>query len=229
MSKVIKRQKRRRNGKYSRKEIKDHTKGIICYCPQVCPDVMAVQLKYQMRKQPTGAGVRSVEDYVVRGNSPFDPDFAVGGQQAMGFDQWSNFYRRYRVKASKVKVLATADGAITCGFGIVPLNTSSAITDQSQIQEFQYCKQKTLGNDAATATGIMESYMSTAKIRGGPHDIVSYEQDLSSLVSGNPAQEWYWHVFGYGLGGSSNNFDVVLEIIITYYVEFYDRETLIRS
>lgn len=223
-----KRQKKN-GGHYERKNDKDSQKAVICYCPQVCPDVMQVQLHYNLGKAAQGLGAVSIVDFVIRGNSPFDPDFAVGGQQAMGFDQWSAFYRRYRVLGSKIDLSATNDSAVNAAFGVVPLNTSSALISATQLLETQYNKQKYVGGDASKGVDRLTSYISTAKMRGGPHDIVHYESDLTSVVTGNPTEQWYWHMYAYGIGAGATNFDCTLIATITYYVQFYDRETLVRS
>lgn len=204
-------------------------KANICYTPSVCPDVMSVQLKYSVRKTPQGGGTVDIGDFVFRGNGAYDPDFASGGQQPMGFDQWSAFYRRYRVKAVKTNVLFINNAAVTAIGYISPLNTSAAITDKNIATENQYSKTVNLGQDAGNNQGNLTHYISTAKMRGGPADIVSYEQDLSALNSTVPNQEFYIHVGAYGVGSSNVNFEVDCEVTLTYYIEFYDRESLVRS
>lgn len=215
--------------KYVRKETKVHPKAVICYCPQVCPDVMQVQLRYAVPKNASGGGIGAISDFVFRGNSPFDPDFVIGGQQPMGYDQWSNFYRRYRVLASKVIVMANANSNEPSGVGIVANNTSSAFISREQAREQQYGKSIVLGSRDGSQSGTLTQYVSTAQVRGGPSDIVQYEQDLSALVTANPDQQFFWHIYGWGTGLVPNSFDVSMQIEIVYYIQFYDRETLVRS
>ncbi len=121
--------------KYSRKAIPKTPKAVICYCPQVCPDVMRVQLKYNGRKTSNGGGTVNIEDYIFRGNSCFDPDFAVGGDQPLGFDEWSALYRRYRVIACKADVDFINDAGVSAFGYVTAENTSSAYTDRSNAME----------------------------------------------------------------------------------------------
>jgi len=190
---------------------------------------MRVQLSYNTRQNALGGGIFSIQDFVYRGNSLFDPDFAVGGAQPAGFDQWSAFYRRYRVRGVKVILQATTDSAINAGFGITCNNTSSSFTDRDIAIESMCSKNAVLGGDAMHGIGKLEMYVSTAQVRGGPSDIIDYETDLTALISDNPVQQWYIHTFAYGLGSSGTNFEVNLDTKLVFYCEFYDRETLPRS
>lgn len=218
------------NGKkYKTYKGKDEPKAVICKCPRVCPDVMQVQLHYNAQKSAAGGGALPIDDYVFRGNGCFDPDFAVGGAQPLGYDQWSAFYRRYRVRGSKITVRCSNNAAIDATAYIVAMNTSSGIVDRNQIMEMTYSKFTPLSNDAGQPAIQHELYCSTAQVRGSPADIVQYEADLSALVTTTPTQEWFWHVGGIGYGSSANNFDINMDITVTYYVDFYDRETLSRS
>lgn len=221
-----KRKSKNASKKYKRAKYPSLPKAVVCYCPQVAPDVMKVQLKYTARKNAT-SGTLNVDDYVFRGNGLFDPDFAAGGQQPMGFDQWAAFYKRYRVTACKVTVQGQADAAETSGIGISALTTSSALINLDQLHEAQYNKHLVIGQDGAQGgRNKLSMYMPTAIIRGGPHDIVQYDDQLSSLTSTNPGQEWFFHVYGFGQGV---NFASNMTIELVYYVEFYDRTTLTRS
>lgn len=215
--------------KYKRTKKKKVPKATICYSPTVCPDVMSVALSYNAQKQALGGGTVTILDYVFRGNSCFDPDFATGGQQPLGFDEWSSFYRRYRVKGAKIRVHYMNDASISAVGYIVASNTGAAFIDRANTMELPYMESTNLGEDAGNNQGNLTLYASTAQVRGGPKDIVQYEQDLSAFNTSNPNQQWYFHVGAYGIGPSTNNFDVNMDILITYYVEFYDRETLSRS
>lgn len=197
------------------------------HCTGVCPDVMSVQLHYSRNGSLTGA---SPQSRVFRGNSCFDPDFTGVGSQPLGFDQWSQFYRRYRVIASKIVVSSVTKSTEGTRIAVAPLNTNTVITLPTTLQESNYCKQsRTTGLSTGSSTSSVTNYISTAAIRGGPFDIVQYEADLSALISTNPTQQWYWHVMNYNVDGSITNIDTNINVDICYYVEFYDRETLSQS
>lgn len=196
--------------------------------PGVCPDVMQVQLKYSTNSLYNAA---SPNVKVYRGNGAFDPEFAVGGGQPMGFDQWSAFYRRYRVIACKVTARAT-NGISTNSSGVfvVPLNTSAITTSPSEYLEHHKCKQTdtTMLSSGSSSCSVV-NYTSTASQRGLPYDGVQYERDLSASTGANPTQEWFWHVGVYDPSGSVSTVDSTVALEIVYYIEFFDRQTLSRS
>lgn len=227
MARKVKR-KSNKDGKVQYKKYKSEIKPVICYSPGVCPDIMRVQLAYQENRSLSGGGLAIVQDYVYRGNSAFDPNFTGVGAQPLGFDQWSAFYKRYRVIASRIDVHFGADAAVNFVSGVVPLTSSAGLTIAEQLTEAAFAKTKALGNDTGLNANTISSYMPTATIRGMPVDGVRYAQDLSSLTSTNPVQEWFWHVFVYAQDGSLT-WKSDISVKITYYIEFYDRTTLSRS
>lgn len=213
--------------KYTKKKmVIPRTPGRLQY-PGVCPDVMQVQLRYSRNGSLSGA---SPQSRVFRGNSCFDPDFTGVGSQPLGFDQWSAFYRRYRVLGSRIIVTSATISSEPTRIAVAPLNTSGTITQPTTLQESNYIKQsKATGLDTGTSSTMVSNYISTAAIRGAPSDIVQYETDLSALISTNPSQQWYWHVMNYNVNGSVSPIDTNINVDIIYYVEFFDRETLSQS
>lgn len=216
--------------KYKKGKYKKQDKAVICYCPQICPDVMRVQLKYVARKSPSGNTVVDIQDFVFRGNGCFDPDFATGGQQPLGFDEWSAFYRKYRVTGCKVALTCVNDSDSAVHAYIVMNNTSTAFTDKNQLIEQQYTNHKVVARTGdGPATTSLSMYKSTAKVRGGPVDVVQYQNGLAALTSANPNLEWFVHVGAYAQGNGSTTFSTDIEVLLTYYIDFFDRQTLIRS
>ena len=216
--------------KYSRKKIpKDMPKAVISYCPQICPDVMRVRLPYVESRELSGGGLSSVSGFVFRGNSLFDPSLTGIGNQPLGRDEWSNFYRRYRVLGSKLTVrYSPASSGVVMSGGVIPLNTAAVITSASQYQEQQYAKFIPLGNPNATGQGVISMYVSTDQIRGMPKGGTRVNADLSSLTSDNPINQWYWHIAAVADDGATS-WSCYFVAEIEYYVELYDRETLSRS
>lgn len=225
---VGKKRKYKYGKEYKRRRVPSDQEAVICYCPKVCPDVMRVRLRYNAVKDLSGGGLSGFNAIVFRGNSIFDPDFSGGGHQPLGHDQWANFYRRYRVLGSKIIVRAASDSAAPAGIGVVPQNTNTVLSQRTEYAEASYVKNVPLGADASHAIAMIENYVSTAKMRGGPPNYVRLNEDLSALVGANPAQQFYWHVFGYSLDATVN-WVIKLEVEVQYYVEFYDRETLAQS
>lgn len=201
----------------------------ICYTPQMVPDIMRVALKFVVSTSfPIAV---NGADFVYRGNSCFDPDFAVGGTQPLGFDQWAAFYRRYRVLSSKCKfrVKNNAPDGNALLMIVAPLNTNTAITNRELLSEQRFAKQEFVGDSNGMDVKEITHYMDTASIRGVPREAVRIDGSYSGLVTGNPGLEWYWHCAAYDASNSLGQVAFDFNVEITYYVEFFDSETLNRS
>lgn len=212
-------------GKFIRKGKVNYDRdfGYICRTPGVCPDVMCVQLKFTQNIETSGASPL-VEIY--RGNGPYDPDTGTGASTARGFGEWAALYRRYRVIGSKVKFAVLPAAGAAVGSAITALTDSTGLPTGQQYQQQRYNKYQMVGNDDIARLEPLTMYMSTARIRGEPKDVVHYNPELSALTTTNPNFQWFWHVCAYDPDGLTTtiSFNAILEI--EYDVEFYDRRTL---
>lgn len=223
-----KRQKKNNGKKYKKRTYSKVKKATKLSYPGVCPDVMAVVLKYNENRTVNQA---SPNVKVYRGNSIFDPDQTGIGGQPMGRDEWGSFYRRYRVTASKITVRFSCltNSAVGVQVVIVPLNTSAALTDPEQYLESANAQVSKVTFDTGTSSATISKFMTVANQRGAPEDIVDYDTDLSALSGSNPVEQFYWHVCVFDASGSLNNVNTHMQDSIEYWTEFYDRETLNRS
>ena len=212
--------------KWKRDEQDAKDRVVICYAPQICPDVMRVRLPYVQLARFSGTGIAN---QVFRGNSCFDPDQSGIGTQPLGHDQWSALYRRYRVLASKVTVQAASLDDDANLVYIVPLNTSAFISSRETVLENEKAKTLTLGQQAGSSRGSLQYYMDTAKQRGTSKDGVKTEIDYSADVGNNPTLQWYWHVGVLDLSSALQGVEVDLMVKVEYFVEYFDRETLSSS
>lgn len=196
--------------------------------PGVCPDVMRVELRYNRYQSLNSA---SPQINVYRGNSVFDPDFSGIGAQPMGHDQWSTFYRRYRVIAAAIKVEFSSQVNSTTGIQgcICALNSSLATSNPVEMLEAAKSVKSKVVSDPSDARGTMSYYITTAEMAGLPADGYLYERDLSAAISSNPVEGWFYHVGFFDASGGLNTVNVHSQTEITYYVEYYHRETLTQS
>jgi len=196
---------------------------VIIRQPTGLPDRLRVKLIYRESiswSQTTG----NLGDNVYRGNSLFDPDVTGSGGQPYLFDQWAVLYGLYTVSGSAIEVTSMMNGGpgSTQRHGVTPATTSTAFgtTDQELAEERPYTKAVTphaVGGAANAAVGNshIKHYMGTAKINGLPKRNVDTDPNLSSLVSTNPATQWYWHVWNYVPGGETQSLYQIVKI--TYY------------
>lgn len=207
----------------------DH-KIVIAYSPRICADIMRCTLPYVRAGNLSGAGIQTV---VFRGNGMFDPDFSGVGQQPMGFDQWSAFYRRYRVLAYNIKIYAgqqdTSAGNDSSMVFISPQNTSTTFTDPLQLYEQQLIKKKMITSNKGMDRTTFELYVDIAKMRGVTREAIRSEQDYGALNTANPVNETFIHVGAVDATSILDTINIDTVVEINYYCEFYDRETLVRS
>lgn len=203
---------------------------VIGYAPRICPDIMRVTLPYVRTGVITGTGIANV---VFRGNGLFDPDFTSVGAQPLGFDQWSSFYRRYRVLAYNIKVYASNQDVNKANDAmmiyIVPQNTSSSLVDVSQLLEQQMSKKQIISQSSGMDKTSFELYVDVAKMRGVPREALRQDDTLSALTSANPTQETFVHIGAFDVSSILDAIALDFVVEINYYCEFFDRETLIRS
>lgn len=189
----------------------------------VTPDRVYTKLKTVIGETISSTTAPGVVLY--RGNSPYDPKYAVGGLSACGFAQWASLYNRYRVIGSKITV-SFRDNQISEDWNVgyvIPKVTTTLDTNFTLASCEPYAKVKYIPTKAAGYSCTISAYMSVKKMFGLVRG--SYDRDFTSSVSGNPTREFYWHVGVDAVtGGVSQNVNCVVSII--YYVMFYDRVSL---
>lgn len=191
--------------------------------PSVVPDRYRTKLVYTLKTQ---ANSSNLVQTVVRGNSVFDPEWAVGGNQPTGFDQLSTLYGRYIVHGCQIKVRAVNLGAGVGKIVVFP-TTATSINNIREAIQAPYSKTRML---APTGSGqsmtYISSYSSTKSIRGITGPLV--DDELEALTTANPPKEWYWIVAGSHFDEASI-IDQDWEITVVYYVDFFKRLKLSNS
>lgn len=189
------------------------------------PDTCYVKLKYRTYYHQTTSVANNAVVY--RGNSVFDPQYAVGGTQPEGFDQWATQYQEYYVSASKIRVIINNPGTGSLlRHSIIPcpvdnVTTLSDTTGTLRPEAFPYCKTKYTGNPGGSKTLTwLKHYMTTRKmIRRDVKDV-----DLSADVTANPGEEWMWVFRTDYYDNTQATASCHLDIQITYYVLFHKRK-----
>lgn len=216
---------RKRKRRFRKK--RNGPKTLILRGPTAVPDQMLVKMKYVQLFTLSSAGGNTAHQ-VFRGNSIFDPDFTGVGGQPMSRDQWQDFYQRYTVTGSSIKVeynlQASADG-IGSIMGIVPVDTSGAVTGIGQAIELPYSKHISVPNNQSVPL-VLKNYITTKKKFG--YKNILQEDDLSATFGANPVEQYFWNVYmitADALSSSTAN----CVATITYYVRMFDRKDLSRS
>ena len=193
------------------------------------PDRMFIKMRFAYIVRVSGT---VAQQYVFCGNSIYDPDPAIGGASAEGFNQWMAFYQFYRVHNSSIRVDVTPDytGASPNYSNIraivVPSTTATWTLSPMAASCSRFARK---GHIAWTGKGLatITNRMSTCKLLG----LRSNEGDMYSLSgtsSSNPTILWYWHILFDGMNGSSSDVKVISEHVITYSVELWKRKDTIE-
>jgi len=186
------------------------------------PDRLFTKLRYVTTQT---ISVVSTQAYTFRGNSVFDPEAAVGGSQPAFFDNWAAMYSKYRVNACKIKVSFIAGNAVPSVATLVPTTEAAPLVGGADANALPaYARTKVLGNINGTSIAYMKHFMSTKKILGLSG--ISQNEDVSSVVTTNPNDQWYWQILLSAMDGISSLTGTFLRFELTYYVEFYDRVSL---
>lgn len=194
------------------------------------PKEMRVKLKYVdivTASVPSGTtGYRAA----YRANSVYDPDPLVGGVTAFGFGQWSNFYSRYTVVASKCTVRILDQDTGTAGTGTVTGLRGIAMRDSatpvpSPTYQNLICDEGAVhkGFDSYHANDTVSLKFDAAKYFGVKDilDSFDYSGSTGATIGTNPAIQAYYYTWieqAPVSGAAAQSFQV--ETFIEYDVVF---------
>lgn len=195
----------------------------------IVPDRLIVRLPYVNQESIVGAAGVPL-DTQFRLNSIWDPQVSVGvGQsKALGVNQWSNFYNRYRVIGANVYFMARNTNTDAAYVGMVANNDTGALISEAAYEQSR-AKFKMVGS---TAGGhdvcILKKYFNLANLTGRPK--VSYISDdrYQAEMTADPLEAIHLHLL---TQPASPSLAVSLHysLKIVYLVELFDRKALAQS
>lgn len=193
--------------------------------PSGVADRTFVKLHYRERITMTNTAGAYAENFFAA-NGCYDPNITGTGAQPTGFDQWMGFYNAYRVRGSKISVelanVGSTNPLASIETVIVPVNDAAGFSSMDSASASAYAKRVLY----AVQNGFpkLTSYLSTKKFCGDKPD----DDSFTGTVSSNPTELWYWQILSQPVDRSSGSVQYAY-VDITYYVEFFDRRTLILS
>ena len=135
-----------------------------------------------------------LSDFTIRGNGMFDPEYALGGSQPFGFDQYSAIYRKFYVKSSEITVISCWN-ANTESNGCVLIWADANPTPPATIG---------VAHERCLANGGKVKYLNNAPSGSTTLKLKSYtkkilksgmsEDNNHGTGSQDPTEQWYWHV-----------------------------------
>jgi len=167
-----------------------------------------------------------------RGNSCYDPDAAVGGNVAYGFNNYcyvdqvtgssTGLYNQYRVRASSVTVSFINAGTVPCYFIVLPdeVSYNAATVLPQNITGRRFAKYQFVGGSAGAQKSVIRSYNSTKRVLG----LTKAQSDMdtyAALYNTNPTNQWYWNI-GFYSADAATALNGYMQVRMKIYVEFFD-------
>lgn len=202
--------------------------------PTAFPDAIQCKLNYSELTAHTSAlGAKVTTQW--RGNSVYDPRFAIGGHQPLGMDQYSLLYRSFLVKGMKWEIDVISDGGAGSFVHQVatickPIDTITPLI--STVREKPYSQYKVMGLQGSSRHIIkFKGYMSTKKMVGLKKlnvENVAYTGSTDTSLTSDPPLGWNLQLYMQPLTGTAT-FDYEVQCRLTYYVTFFNRRQLLQS
>jgi hypothetical protein len=179
------------------------------------PDELECNLRYhETLGNFTAAGPQT--QYVLRGNSLYDPDLTGAGGQPAYYGELKALYSQYAVLGSQTtwKILNTHATIPLSAVGVYDdINTSASTYDLCAAAKYVVEKELGVLNGGNSTAELRMPYMSSAQIQGQKE--IESDPNNYQGVGANPTDTWYSYIKLQSADGSSGyNFD--LSFTITY-------------
>lgn len=193
------------------------------------PDKAVAKLRYceTLVLNPT---VGSIANHVYRSNDCYDPNVTGVGHQPIGFDQWMGLYNHFYVKGSRItaEFSANADTA-AAGTFVAVMHLNASASDTTTNMELIRERTNTVWKAAGPMTGrsvvkLTKSFSHRKFFRKS-----LFDDDFQGSASGPPNEQAFFYVSVYPADGTSDSFQVPIQITIDYIVEFRERKALGQS
>lgn len=191
-----------------------------------------VTLRYCQEFSVVG-GAAVITNYIFRLNSIFDPDYAVGGHQPLGHDQWAAIYETYRVNRAKITILPVSDAAGHTTPALLTLGVRDRVTTLPTINSTDLFESSSytspivigpLGHDAYLRKLVQE--VDIGKFTGVKD--MSADTTLNATFGANPVEAVYGHVAVCPINGNTPGTHKFLATI-EYDCTFTDPKNLTQS
>jgi len=160
----------------------------------------------------------NVYDYILRGNSIFDPNQTGVGDTALGWDQYSSTYVYYQVISSTAKVIFKNFAELPMDVWLYPSLGTPSISQAVLMANGNVQRKYVTAVAGAKPICFMKKTNTLKRLNG-----MSYKDPLNlSAMSANPSTQWYWHC----MITTQDPAQAVLgsmEIFITYKVKLTGR------
>lgn len=201
------------------------------------PDKTRVKLNYSDYVAVSTSAGTNFYEIIMRANSLYDPMYSgmTANKQPIAFDQWTQFYKTYRVKGAKITYTiqpSSATVAVGAQIAIIHANISSTAdtTTYADDPDTLMCqkdvKVKYISPSGSATPFKVSMYKTTKQLlpRSNP-------EDIAAPVGTNPTDSWYFHfcLWDQTRNAASGTVAALVDCKMTFYCEFYDINDLAAS
>lgn len=196
---------------------------------QIFPDRLRVKMVYTVPAFYCSSSSNTSET-VMRGNNVYDPEYATGGHQPMGYDNFASAYRNYYVSSSKCSAamfnLGNAANNPTRMYIICTTDAANLIGTYTETEIDENIRNKikwTSGILNQQDWGYRAMWRSTKAMLSAPGR-TSIEAMGATDGSTGPSDVFFFHIIAFTVNGQ--NFTLSTNQIcirMTYWVEFSER------
>lgn len=210
---------------YNKNKRRYAKRSMLSFTKAPMPNKFATKLRYHeaFTIDPGTAGFAGT--YVISHNGLTDPNITGSGHQPRGFDQIMPMYDHYTVIGSKITVTFTSAGIAGSGgpllVGIACKDSSVTSVDVNDYMEGRNVVSRVLNRSATSAEShsvILSKHCSTKKFLGISAPLANTV--IRGDVSGNPAEQAYYHLFAAIVTGTADAPVVEASVVIDYLVVF---------
>lgn len=182
-------------------------------------------LRYAEKISIVGSAVEgSLKTHVFSANGCYDPNITGIGHQPRGFDQLMSLYDHYTVIKSTIAVRFLNDSNARPYCAIAVRDDNSVFADLQSVNEYgdKVMSTKPIVRFSDTCSDTT-AYLSTKTSIGsflGRGDVLS-DPELKGSVTGNPAEQVYYHVI-VGDPHQTTGTSVKVLVTVTYDVIFHE-------
>jgi hypothetical protein len=153
----------------------------------------------------SAAGLGAFQTFMI--NSAFDPYYTGGGVQPLGFDQYAQFYGRYRVMSVRVEVQwvarSTSTEPVNVGMYASPQSTLPALSTAWLVQPTPtLCVSSLTGSSGGPCSVTHSRRIKIADVLGVTVREFQDDQDFSAIFSANPPRPCFLQLFTRSLSGT---------------------------
>lgn len=195
------------------------------------PDRMFTRLNYSAVHEMaySAFGLPAVHQY--RTHSIFDPDYTGAGHRPLATEQYSQIYNRYRVYGLKYKaIFACLDTANQADIFVLARPNLVTPTVLETILEHPYTKKAMVSPEGSGGSiRTISGYISNPKVLGVSKLRFRSDDQFQAVIGANPLSAGPLITFGLASPRPSLGTSCVVRLQLTYYVEFFDRKSLLQS